>query len=65
MKSHAQVIHFSGYPLDIAGNTTSEQKEKTSTLNLVKPAPIRIIKSIEDWVNNPRNWDERWFCSYE
>ncbi|HEX6333485.1 MAG TPA: hypothetical protein VFZ78_04605 [Flavisolibacter sp.] len=67
MKNHAQVIHFSGYPLEIAEDRpTTRKRRATGSLIVVKSvAPIRVIKSVEDWVNDPRNWDERWFCSYE
>lgn len=58
------LLYFSGYPLSIANSKAQKLKGTAANLAVVKPGFPSAIKK-NDLANNPKNWDERWFCSYE
>ncbi|MGZ3837686.1 MAG: hypothetical protein ACXVMS_13700 [Flavisolibacter sp.] len=58
------LLHFSGYPLSVAEKKLQPEKIQQPALSVIRPEfPSRLPKS--DMANNPKNWDESWFCNYE
>ena len=57
------LLHFSGYPLNIA--EANQKTKKLKATLLVISTDIKTIKKKNDLANNPKNWDESWFGNYE
>jgi hypothetical protein len=57
------LLHFSGYPLNIA-EANQKTKKLKAALAVVRPEAKAVSKK-NDLANNPKNWDESWFCNYE
>jgi hypothetical protein len=56
------LLYFSGYPLRIANAKPQKSKGTKSNLSIIKsPGPLKK----HNMANDPKNWDEGWFCNYE
>ena len=64
MKSQSgALLYFSGYPLRIANPKPQKRKGAQSNLSIIKSTSRGVEKT--SMANDPKNWDENWFCSYE
>jgi hypothetical protein len=58
------LLYFSGYPLRIANAKQQKLKETNSNLTVIQPESQKITRK-NNIADNPKNWDEGWFCNYE
>jgi hypothetical protein len=65
MKSQSQALQFTGYPLCVV--EIKQKPKKQSNLSVVKEEVVKESEpdSKSKITNDPQNWDENWFCSYE
>jgi hypothetical protein len=65
MKSQSQALQFTGYPLCVV--EIKQKPKKLSSLSVVKDETSKETQPNpkSKVANDPQNWDEQWFSSYE
>ena len=58
------LLYFSGYPLRLANAEAQKLQEPKRNLAIVRSEAQAITKK-KNIADNPKNWDESWFCNYE
>jgi hypothetical protein len=55
------LLYSSGYPLRLANAKPQKTKATSSNLSVIKSK----LREKNNMANDPKNWDESWFCNYE
>ena len=58
------LLYFSGYPLCLANAEVQKSTGPEKNLAVARSGTQAITKE-KNIADNPRNWDETWFCNYE